>query len=396
MIVDTNSMRWLSLATLLGAVSGTAAAADEGEAWRLFVADHSAPVVRVLETDGGVTASFDIAGPASLAKGPSGTVVYAIQSDADIIHAIDSGIVIEDHGDHADLRLEDPRLLDTTMEGGRPVHFVVHDGRIAVFYDGEGVARIYGAAGGAPRVIETAAPHHGVAAAIGSHVLISIPHPEDPSKLPVGVRLLDADGTPVGADHACPDLHGEAASGSMMALACATGILIVRPDGTNPPKITHLAYAPDLPEGKSTTLLGASGLQYFVGNYGADAIVVIDPAAEIFIRVQLPTRRVHFAMDPERPQLVYVFTEDGRLHKVNALSASIEASLTLTGPYSMDGHWRDPRPRIAVAGDDIFVTDPNAGTVRVVEIESFADAGEIAVEGMPYAITAVGGHGAAH
>jgi zinc transport system substrate-binding protein len=395
-IPNPPALRWLSLSVALTAASCPSAFADEGETWRLLVADHTAPVVRVIESDGTVAASFDIAGPASLAAGPSGTIVHAIQSDADVIHAIDSGIVIKDHGDHADLEVREPALLEETMTGGRPVHFVVHDGDIAVFYDGEGTARIYGARGGEPRVIETAAPHHGVAASIGNHVLISIPHPEDPSELPIGIRLLDAAGAQVGPDHACPDLHGEAASGSMMALACATGILVVRPNGANPPSVTHVAYADDLPAGKSTTLLGASGLQYFVGNYGADAIVTIDPAAGSFTRIQLPTRRVHFAMDPERPQLVHVFTEDGQLHKVNALTGSIEASVSLTGPYSMDGHWRDPRPRIAVAGDAIFVTDPAAAAIRVVDVESFARVRDIEVEGMPYTIIAVGGHGAHH
>jgi zinc transport system substrate-binding protein len=395
-ILATLPVRHLSLALGFTAASGFAVSADEAETWRLFVADHTAPVVRALETDGTVTASFDIKGPASLTPGPSGTIVYAIQSDADIVQAIDSGIVLSDHGDHADLKVEAPRLLETAMIGDRPVHFVVHDGRIAVFYDDEGLARIYSERGGEPRVVETTAPHHGVAAMIGKYVLVSIPHPEDPSELPIGIRVLDADGAQVGADHACPDLHGEAASGSLMALACATGVLLVRPDGDNPPEVEHLAYASDLPEGKSTTLLGASGLQYFVGNYGADAIVAIDPSAGTFTRVQLPTRRVHFAMDGERPQFVYVFTEDGQLHRINALTGSIADSLTLTGPYSMDGHWRDPRPRLAVAGDEIFVTDPTAGVIHVVDIESFAKEREVEVDGLPYNIVAVGGHGEHH
>lgn len=395
MVPHPPALRWLGLSVAFVAAVA-AARADDDETWRLVVADHTAPVVRVLESDGTVAGTFDIAGPASLAAGPSGTVVHAIQTDADIIHAIDSGIVIKDHGDHADLVVGPPALLPETMTGSRPVHFVVHDGDIAVFYDGEGIARIYGARGGSPRVVETAAPHHGVAASIPDHVLVSIPHPEDPSELPVGIRILDEAGAQVGPDHACPDLHGEAASGSMMALACATGILIVRPDGANPPAVEHIAYGADLPAGKSTTLLGASGLQYFVGNYGADAIVTIDPAAGSFTRTALPNRRVHFAMDPERPQLVYVFTEDGRLHKVNAFTGSIEASVALTGPYSMDGHWRDPRPRIAVAGDAIFVTDPGAAALRVVDVESFEKTRDIAVEGMPYNILAVGGHGASH
>ncbi len=396
MIPASLPARSLGLALGLCAASGFAASADENETWRLVVADHSAPVVRILETDGAPTATFDIEGPASLAPGPSGTIVYAIQSDADIVQAIDSGIVLSDHGDHADLKVEAPRLLDTAMTGERPVHFVVHDGKIAVFYDGEGVARIYSERGGEPRVIETAAPHHGVAATIGRHVIVSIPHPEHPSELPVGIRVLDTSGVQVGEDHACPDLHGEAASGSLMALACATGVLLVRPDGDGPPKVEHLAYASDLPEGKSTTLLGASGLQYFVGNYGPDAIVAIDPSSGKFTRVQLPTRRVHFAMDGERPQLVYVFTEDGSLHKINALTGRVDASLALTGPYSMDGHWRDPRPRLAVAGDEVFVTDPTPGVIHVVDIEEFAKDREMKVDGMPYTIIAIGGHGEHH
>jgi zinc transport system substrate-binding protein len=101
-------------------------------------------------------------------------------------------------------------------------------------------------------------------------------------------------------------------------------------------------------------------------------------------------------MDGERPQFVYVFTEDGQLHRINALTGSITDSLALTGPYSMDGHWRDPRPRLAVAGDEIFVTDPTAGVIHVVDIESFAKEREVEVDGLPYNIVAVGGHGEHH
>jgi hypothetical protein len=62
----------------------------------------------------------------------------------------------------------------------------------------------------------------------------------------------------------------------------------------------------------------------------------------------------------------------------------------------MDGHWRDPRPRVAVAGEEIFVTDPAPGVIHVVDVESFAKEREIKVEGQPYNIVAVGGHGEHH
>jgi hypothetical protein len=62
----------------------------------------------------------------------------------------------------------------------------------------------------------------------------------------------------------------------------------------------------------------------------------------------------------------------------------------------MDGHWSDPRPRIAVAGDGIFVTDPLKGVIHVVDAQDFGKTRAFTVGGMPYNIVAVGGSGMAH
>ena len=62
----------------------------------------------------------------------------------------------------------------------------------------------------------------------------------------------------------------------------------------------------------------------------------------------------------------------------------------------MDGEWSLPRPRIAVAGDQVAVTDPQKGVVHLVDVADFAVTGEIAVEGAPYNIVAVGGSGSQH
>ncbi len=103
-----------------------------------------------------------------------------------------------------------------------------------------------------------------------------------------------------------------------------------------------------------------------------------------------------FAVDPARARNAYIFTEDGRLHLLDVLSGRIEKSLQLTEPYSMDGHWRDPRPRLAVAGDHLAVTDPLKGLIRLVDTQTFNEARTIAVEGAPFSIVAVGGSGKAH
>ncbi|WP_156342943.1 metallochaperone AztD [Devosia sp. A16] len=324
-----------------------------------------------------------------------------MQGDADRVSAIASGIALDDHGDHADLDVVAPQLLDAAVVGDKPVHFVEHRGDIALFFDGEGVARLLSerdwlAGDATTRDLKVAAPHHGVAAPVGEYTLISRPNIADPTALPVGIDVYGADGAAIGDLQACPELHGEASSGDTLAIACAAGLLLVR-EAKDGPKLEVLAYPASLPEGKSTTLLGGVAMQYWLGNYGADRVVIIDPsAAEPFRLVDLPSRRVHFAIDPQRVKYAYLFTEDGALHRLDVVSGAIDRTLPLTRPYSMDGEWSLPRPRLAVAGDHIAVTDPLAGTIHLVDAETFAPARDIPVTGTPYNIVAVGGSGATH
>lgn len=373
--------------------------AEEISAWRAFVSDQATGTVSVLDLDAAtVLERFTLEAPANLYTSASGTHVFAVQGDANIVQAIATGIEIDDHGDHGDIEISDPALLDVSVTGERPVHFVEHRGQIALFFDGEGTAKIVDETSfgdDAVRVVDSGAPHHGVAASYGNHILITEPHPEDPSNLPVGVNVLDGQDAKIGETYPCPGLHGEANSGNLLAIACDTGLLLVT-DSADGPHISHLPYGEDLPDGKVSTLSGGVGIQYFLGNYGADRVVIVDPAGPDFTLVDLPTRRVHFAVDPSRPQYTYIFTEDGNLHRLHILTGEIEETLSLTEPYSMDGHWSDPRPRVAVAGDEILVTDPIQSRVLRIDAETFATTDVIDVEGLPFNIVVAGGSGVAH
>ncbi|WEX09343.1 zinc metallochaperone AztD [Chelativorans sp. AA-79] len=372
-------------------------------AWRLFVADRHQPVVHVLDAaEGKIIESFPLESQGRLYATESGKTVFAVQADAGIAAAFATGIGMDDHGDHADLQVTEPKALGVEIAGKKPVHFVPHDGEIAIFYDGEGVVRLVrekDVLDGKPdiRSIATPAPHHGVAIPLGGHLVLSVPNKEDPSELPVGVRVVDASGAQVGEVAECPGLHGESASGHLVAIACETGLLIVKEEGGKP-EIAHLAYGSGLPEdAKVSTLLGGKGLQYFLGNFGQKAIVLIDPEDENAFRlIELPFRRVHFAVDPVRPKFAYVFTEDGRLHQINVLSGRIVKSVGVTEPYSMDGHWNDPRPRIAVAGEEIMITDPLRGLIHALDAETLEKKRELITGGTPYEMVAIGGSGAVH
>ncbi|TIM62312.1 MAG: hypothetical protein E5Y60_27495, partial [Mesorhizobium sp.] len=105
----------------------------------------------------------------------------------------------------------------------------------------------------------------------GEHGDIDVEAPKLAGVEITGIRVADKAGAPIGGIHACPDLHGEASSGNILAFACATGLLVVS-HGDGSPAIRHLPYADSLPNGKTTTLIGGRGLQYFLGNYGADKV----------------------------------------------------------------------------------------------------------------------------
>ncbi|MBD0415140.1 zinc metallochaperone AztD [Oryzicola mucosus] len=392
----------LAIAATLG---GGVAFADEDDvtAWRLFVSDHAEPVVKVIDAlDGDLLDTFKVEGPATLHRTSSGAAVFAVQGGAGEVNAIKSGIAFHDHGDHGDIDIDDAELLHVPIDGSKPAHFVEVQGNIAQWFDGEDEVRVFTEKAVLEdkldvRTANVGAPHHGVAVPYQNHVVVSIPNPEDASKRPIGARVVDFEGNTVGEDVACPGLHGSAGSGSLYALACDTGLLLIKQEG-GAPTIEHLPYASSLPEGSSSTLIGGKGLQYFIGNYGADRIVIVDPSEgeNGFQLVQLPTRRVHFTVDPIRSRFAYVITEDGQLHKVDVLDGKIAQSLKVTDPYSMDGHWSDPRPRVAVAGENVIVTDPLNAKLHLVNAETFAEAGEIAVEGKPFNIVAVGGSGKVH
>jgi hypothetical protein len=132
----------LPLAMVFG-LTALPAMADEQTAWRVFVSDHAEPTVRVLDPQTGkITDTFNVKAPAGLSLSDSGKSIFAVQRDGGEVAILSTGISVEDHGAHGDLKVEAPKLLDLKLEGQRPSHFVDHNGNIAQFFDGDGVVKV--------------------------------------------------------------------------------------------------------------------------------------------------------------------------------------------------------------------------------------------------------------
>lgn len=398
-----------------GLVAGVPLAEDKGHGhegapgggkavahYRLFIGDHADGAVRAVDLAGGAGAgTFKIAQTPALTRSLSGRTVFAVQGESGQVAVIGTGVSFEDHGDHVDIDVAPARLLPTVITGSKPAHIVENSGVIALFDDGSGDVTLFQegdlqSGGPKARTLKPGGPHHGLAAPMGGFLVVSVPH-EDPAKPRVGLRVIDADGAPAGAVTTCPGVHGQAVSAGVFAFGCKDGVVFAEPgNGSKPPTLRHVSTT-GLGEGNVSTLKGGTAMQFFLGNFGPRAVVIIEPGAEpSFRKIDLPVRRVDFALDPAKARQAYILTEDGTLHLLNIVSGEIEKSVQVTGPYSMDGHWRAPRPRLAVAGDHVAVTDPLKGLVRLISTESLREERTIAVDGTPYTIVAVGGSGVVH
>ncbi|WP_223866097.1 metallochaperone AztD [Salipiger aestuarii] len=393
---------------LLGAVAAMATPAfadDEAVAWRLFVADHTSPTVSAIGLDDPEERwTFDLAGPAKLYSTADQALVIAVQSDNEQVDFLQSGLAIARHGDHADIELSEPGHLGM-IEGPRPFHVVNHSGSVAITFDRGGYASVLEESAVlegdiAEQKVPMNVAHHGFVADMGDYFVSSIAteEPMEEGKAPprIGIGSFAADGTPMGEVHICADLHGEAFSGSFLLAGCKEGVIAHDTTG-GPDAFTMLPYPDNFPEDSTGFLLGAKAMQIFLGDYDGTSVVIVDPVTEpYFTRVELPFREVDFILDPVDPRMAYIFTEDGSLHRLNMLSAEIEQSAQITQPYSMDGHWRDPRPRMTLADDRLILTDPLEATLRVIDTQDLAEIETIAVEGIPYNVIAVGGSGLTH
>ena len=400
--------RWIlgasALAISLGAPSAFAEDHEDSVTlYRVFVGDHADAKITAFDlSEPDHRWSFDTAGQNKLYAVNGGAAIVAVQSDSDAVHFIDSGISLHSHGDHSDIDIEEPAAVEGSLTGPRPFHIIDHDGKVVINFDKGGYAAIVDAHELSHGEIETSQlkqerAHHGFAAPVGQYWVTSVATDTPVDGTRIGLRAVTEDGEPTGDVATCTGIHGEAFSGAFLAAGCQEGVLTVTA-GEDGPVFEMLTYPDDLPEGETTgTLLGAKSMQVFLGNYGSNGLVVIDPADEPHFRyIELPFRRVDFALDPANARFGYVLTEDGSLHQIDILDASLTESAKVTGPYSMDGHWNDPRPRIAMAGDEIVMSDPNAGLVRRIAKDGLTEVGTIDVGGMPYNIAVAGGSGMVH
>ncbi|MFZ4847893.1 MAG: metal ABC transporter solute-binding protein, Zn/Mn family [Caldilinea sp.] len=366
---------------------------------RIAIADGVDPSVHLLDVGAGeLLVSYDVAGPARVYVGADETLAYAVQTTANQVNVIDSGVRFVPHEDHYHLDLTDPALLDFTLDGTTPIHFVAHDGVIAIFNDGDGTAAIFdeSAVRGDGQVItvDSGRPHHGVAVPMEDVVVISLPNPDDPeAALPAGVVVRTLDGAEVAAFPECPGLHGEASIGhDAIAFGCTDGVLILeRGDDTwTTRKIANPADNPDNARVGTLYYNEASGL--LVGNWSRQGFTQFDLEAGVMTPVILPVPMWAFTWSEYDPHQVLALTIDGSLHTIDYATGEILASVPVVDAFALPQQGEEGvlRPALIASGDMAYISSPNTGEVVEVHTPHMEVDRRLAVEGAPFSLAAFG------
>lgn len=318
-------------------------------------------------------------------------------TEDDSFRLLGMGTWSEPHGDHSHSYTTDPLLTDQRIEGSHPGHLLNHDGTSVAFFDGTGGIHSFGPAelsADAPIKTEKAQAkeaHHGVAVVRTDGSMIHTVGSEDARS---GVVIRDADGKDITGNSDCPGVHGEAAvKDGVITVGCENGLLIIKGD-----EITKVA-SPD-EHGRIGNQRGHEDSPVVLGDYKTDPeaeverptrVTLTDTTSGKLTLVDLPAAYSFRSLGRGAEGEALVHGTDGALRVIDPESGTIGTEIPVTGEWEEPEDWQQPQPTVHVSGDHVYVTEPAAKKLHLVDLAAGKVTASIDLPEVPGEIAAASG-----
>lgn len=295
--------------------------------------------------------------------------------DGSSFRFFDTGLVTEEHGDHAHRHVIPAGLADTVMPADGAGHVVPHAGTTTFFADGTGeVVTVPTHEVASPDAeathSRTRAPHHGVALRLSDGTLLTTQGTEAARRT---VEVLDADRV-IARTRACPGVHGEATAapseaGDVVVLGCEDGPVVLR-GGT-----FHKVDA-GLPYARTGNLAGHPGSHVVLSDFKTDAdatlerptqVALIDTTAGTLRTVDLGSSYWFRSLGRGADGEALVLTYDGTLRVLDEETGEEIQRIEVIEAWQEKDDWQLPGPVLKTVGDKAYVTD--AGTQELVVVD---------------------------
>ena len=226
---------------------------------------------------------------------------------------VDGGAWTVDHGDHTHYYAAEPRVVGT-VDGGGPVEVHSSETMTTITWPerGEGVV-LDRAALGQGDVEETTRVDSTVLLSFGEQLVAGTTG---------GVRVLDADGQPTGAEAACAAPAGGIVTRAGAVVGCEDGAVVVGEDGE--------AAAVALPDGaeRPTAFSARAGRPTVAGLAGDRGVWLLDTRERAWTLLPTPEPVVQATAVDDKDENVLALTADGRVLVVDGVTGAVRAAST--------------------------------------------------------------------
>lgn len=357
---------------------------------RYIVSSESA--VHVLNEKFEEVQKFDI-GSGAFTVSDAGRYVFVRDAvNKDSYTLLDSGLYVEDHGDHLHPYEEAPVLAKSEVAAAKPAHMISHAGRTAIFNDGSGMVDVYdndklSTDEFKSSFVYEGVAHHGAAVPLSTGALAVTYVAKEGDALPIGVKIVDKTGKEIAVvTDSCEGLHGTAYTGEGATEKLAFGCMdkaVVYDVATK--KAMDVAL-PDASARVGTVKIGEAS-KYFVTNYSIEGqeqnkIGVINAETGEFRLVELPAAYKSALLAAPNDN-AYVMAADGNVYHINLETAKIETTIAALNPFNLD----EEAPELFMANEKVYVMMPSFQKIYAVHGNHVHE--EAKLDFVPTAIAAV-------